>query len=303
MMKKIVSFALTLVLMAAIAVPAIALKYAGMNVELSQFTITSAPFRASDRSSGRVSFEDYVVQEGEGKISIHLLREGFTLGAPNGTPLTGAITATDIKDSKMDVIVTYKKGRDLVKSVMLDKKTGCIEIIFYDSLRSVSDKDYDMTVALRIDKQTVGSISLDGTVRNDTVEINDDAQTTTLEDGRVGEVNGFNRGVEIDIGMGVTIRTRLFDGRKIRAVVSREPDEADLLAIKQHPDIDNVIRLDTIGLVNSDAKITLAMDNKDYYVYDVNWKLIGRGGDELPLSAKYYLANKKLEIVSDIVVE
>lgn len=236
------------------------------------------------------------------EVRFQLYSEMFN--AANGVtpPAAGTkLTASDIRSSKIVVRSQIKGGSKTVSNISIENKTGSVIVEFVDEWVSTKEQDFEVFVYLTIDgkrNDEYGAYII-GTMANPEIEIYSDYEYVDLSNGYVAAAQEFVPRIEVDLGNGVSIFTKFFKDKKYYGIATREQDENALTVIAQHPDIDNVVTLKTVGLNSTGDVVRLDTDYSDYYVYDANLNYLGQSNEPLPYSTKYYLANKTLNIVEN----
>lgn len=249
-----------------------------------------------------------IIPNSEEVIYIYLTQEMFSWDDNSGTADGTVLTSSQITTGKLTTRVSTSSGSKSIDSITLSKRQGRIEIEFADELVSTSELDFEFTVYLNIDgsRQSDYAMTFYGTFENEIIDVYGDEDYVDLSYGMVAEAQEYNSSIEVDLGDGVSIHTKLFNGKKYYGTASRDPDEADDVVMTQYPDIDNVVTLKTVGLNSTGDVVRLDLDYGDYYVYDKDMNYLGQSNQLLPYSTKYYLANRQLDVTNtddDIIDE
>lgn len=212
----------------------------------------------------------------------------------------GNLSSAEIRASKIDVRSQIKGGSKVIKDIKLNTKDGRVEVKFVTEFVSTKEQDVEVFVYLTIDgkRQDDYGVTITGTVENTEVSVYKDYDYVDLAKGYVAVAEEFVPKIEVDLGNGVSIFTKLFKDKKYYGTATRDADQADDVVFAKYPDIDNVVTLKTVGLNSTGDIVKLATDYSDYYVYDKDMNYLGQSKEMLPYSTKYYLANKKLDVAS-----
>ena len=294
-MKKIVSLALAAVLALGMSATAFAAVDSGASINGMVGSLSLGYSASPGNDSVDLGTVD---PNSSAVIYIYLTQEMFSWDNNSGTADGTVLTSSQISSGKLTTRVSTSAGSKAIDSVTLDKRNGRIEIEFAEELVSTSELDFEFTVYLNIDgsRQSDYSMTFYGTFENDVIDVYGDEDYVDLSYGVVAEAQEYNSGVEMDLGNGVSIHTKLFKGKSYYGTATRESDEADDAVLKQYPDIDNVVTLKTVGLNSTGDVVKLDTDYSDYYVYDKDMNYLGQSNQMLPYSTKYYLANRQLDV-------
>lgn len=172
-----------------------------------------------------------------------------------------------------------------------------IVIPFADKLVSTESIDFEFIFTFRLRGEPfTHRITVTGTLENPSTPVYEGHDYVDLSEGRVAEAQDHIERIECDLGLGVSVFTKMFKGKSFYGTASRDDDDKDDVVYKQYPDIDNILHLDIVGLNSTGDVVKLATDYAKYHVYDKDFNYLGTADQMLPFSTKYYLANKKLDI-------
>lgn len=219
-------------------------------------------------------------------------------------------TAKAVKAAKVTVKSSLKSGSKFLDEVKIDDaqpttglgtttaKVACVVFNIVDPFVSTGDVDYNYTFYLAFDGKQDRNIDYhaEAQIIANTVPVDADTDYVDLSDGLVADVSAYVKAIEVDLGNGVILNTKLYNGKKYFGVASTDVSEDDDAIMSKYPSIDQVITLTTIGL-NAAGNIVTLEDCGDGYVYDKDMKYLGRANEKLPYSTKYYIST--IEIVSE----
>lgn len=293
-MKRIVSCALVTLLALSMTTAAFALdpgKITGMAESLS----------LGYSGSGGDAYLGEVYPQDERVEYISLYDTMFTWEGgdiPAATP--AKLTAAQIRAAKVDV----KSGRTnskVIESIAINAKESRVEIKFAKEYAGTGELDFDFDVFLTLDgrRQNDYGVNFSGTFRNPTVELYSGYDTVDISDGTVAEAMEYIPKLEVEIGNGVTVSTRMSKGKRVYGTTTRTPDNSDDEVFRDHPTIRDVIHLRTVGLNGSGNTVKLSAEYSGYYVYGKDLSYFGTGKDALEYSDTYYLSGKKLDIAGE----
>lgn len=213
---------------------------------------------------------------------------------------TDDLTMADVKTSKITVKQTVKSGPKAIKSVELKANSSgvaCILLKLADPFTSTKPLDFETNIYLSINnKRQSFTTNVTGTINNQEIYVDSDTDYVDLSSGRTATCEETTGKIEVYLGNDITIFTKMLKGKQYYGSVSRDPDSDDDAIFDEYPDVEDVYKLTTINL-NGSGK-TVQIDVGDgYYVYGKNLEYLGKTGELIPYSDKYYLAAKKLDIV------
>lgn len=247
-------------------------------------------------SNQTVSYTNTIVPFDKTKDYIDLFRSMFTW---NNSLTDARLSAAEIRTSKLAVRTSVSSGSKAVESVSIDNKNSRIEIKYVEEYVSTKDLDFNFTVYLTIDgkRYTDAGLTFVGTMANPITQVYADDDYVDTSYGQIAEAMDFVKDIEVDLGNGVSIFTKMFKGKKYYGTSSRDSDAEDSVVFSKYADIDNVVTLKTVGLNSTGDIVQLNTDYSSYYVYDKDLNYLGRSNELLPFSTKYYLANKEIDII------
>jgi len=223
---------------------------------------------------------------------IYLYDSMFTWDDGSTPETPELLSATQIRNGKLTVRTSNSQVLD---SVSIDKQKSRIEIEFMDELVSTKEKDFNFEIYLSIDgkRQSEYGMTFSGTLANEIIELDSDSESSDISDGAVLEALGNISKIEIALGNGVSIVTRLFEDNKVYGTTTRTPDGEDTGLMAMNPRIEGVIALKTVGIKGSGNIVKLGSEYSQYHIYDKDLAYVGTAGELLPYSDKYYLSNEK----------
>lgn len=242
------------------------------------------------------------------KIKIALTAKTFGI---NEDGKDAAVTASMIRKGKVQVRTKVAAGSNLFTTALKYEKVGdlgktaVIEVKFVDPFVSTKEKDFDFNVYLSVkgDRYDDLGANLAGKVTFETTEVFGDDDYVDLSKGQVAEAIEYNKAIEVDLGEGVIVNTKMFAGKKYYGIAKRDNDEKDDAVLAAYADIDSVYTLYTVGLTGSNNTVEFKDLDDSFYVYTKNAEgnlvLLGKSNEKLPVTSKYYLANKELVDVDD----
>jgi hypothetical protein len=231
-----------------------------------------------------------VVDEDEGASE----DEGETEVKPKPAPLTSA----QIKDARLTARATNSR---VLESVTVNARESRIEVKFLEELVGVKEIEFDFDIILSIDGKQYRDYAMNfsGTFSNLTMVVDDGTDYADISGGDVVEAMDYIRSIDLDLGDGILLNTRLSEGRKYYDTARRVPGDDHDAFMREHPSVEEAVVLKTVGLSGSASTVTLGRGLGDYYVYSEAGEYLGRGNDKLAYSDVYYLSSKELEIADD----
>jgi hypothetical protein len=223
--------------------------------------------------------------------------------------VTTYLTKTEVNAEKYTAQVKVAGSNTFIKStsptIKYDGATGAhpgaayIEIEFVNPLVSTSSKDFELTAYLRKAKAQSGiEYVLNGTFANLTQTVVDGDDYVYGVDYRVITADANIRKIEVELDYGVTITTRMTDGRKYYGHVSMDPTSADEAIMDKYPNIVEVYNLKTINLNPAGDVVRFGDDAMYAYTLDADGNLVflGRTNKALPYFTKYFLSTAALDL-------
>ena len=174
-----------------------------------------------------------------------------------------------------------------------------IEIEFVDPFVSTSSKDFELTAYLRANKSQTGiEYVMSGTFANLNQTVDEGDDYVYGVDYRVITANANIKKIEVELDYGLTITTRMVDGRRYYGHVSTDPTTADEAIMDKYPTIEEVYNLKTIGLNPTGDVVRFDDDSMFAYTLDANGDLVylGKTAAALPYFTKYFLSTKALDL-------
>ena len=263
------------------------------------------------------------------EIRIPLTADMFTFSDGKVAINNEATTFNEL--SKVRVRAEIRRGRAVLDYIQLDTdifagkpfitangttpsgKTAYISVMFAEDFVSVEDKDFDMTIYLRINGTSYRedlSIDLSGTMVTDVFELTAGTDYVNISDNMVVKAAEDIRGIELDLDNGVSVFANLKEGSKycgtskIVEGYSGEITESQLemVGIDIQPDLYGdivcVYKLSTVNLDGVRTKVRLDIgDNApqaEYHVYGEDFTYLGTTSGELKYSGLYFLARQRL---------
>lgn len=185
-----------------------------------------------------------------------------------------------------------------------------IKITTIDPFVSVNDVDYNVDIYFEIDGRTDNAyyFNISGNFTNHVTEVNSDSIEADSWAGQVIEATEYVGKITLvgNEDTDVYAHVKMQKGKKIYFVAAIDSNSADEAVFNKYPSIDWAYKVTQVGLNGYNGNfIELAGVDNTYYVYGKNadgaLKFLGRGGELLPLSAKYYVSTMKLDIEEETV--
>jgi len=175
------------------------------------------------------------------------------------------------------------------------KKTRAVKVEFIDDLISTSDLSYGIAVSFIFQKSQIeeSRISLIGTIKNKVIDVDSYDDYINLKPHEIILATENVTKLEIYAGNSISVRPRLEKNKKYYLKVRDEFLSEDRAFINKYPSIVAEISLTTINLNRAEVFI----DNyPECYVYDEKGAYLGMTETWLPLSKKYFVSEKQLNI-------
>lgn len=247
---------------------------------------------------GEDTGDNEIRPEGEYRIPIKILVSGGTN--------TNA-TKKDIKDDKVDVKLVATEGKNVYRDISIQHSSNntvsYVRVRMIENFVSTKDQDFNYEVQLRKDKDNHGDAEVvSGTFANASQKVSENDDYVYLGNKPVVEADDYVKSIEVELENGVSIFTKMFEGKKYYGKVTQDVKAEDDEIVSQYPAIDTIYYLSTIGLNSAGNTVKIDVDDK-YYVYNANMEYIGTTSEKLPYSTKYYLATEELEIEEEEEIE
>ena len=287
-MKKIVSIILAAVLVfviCAVAFAAAPVKIDGMAQDLS-FGYSG------DSDLGEVAPQDERVEYIELTDTMFTWDDGHEPSAP------APLTASQIRSAKLSVRASNHKVLD---SVTINNSKSRIEIKFLNELVGVKGLDFDFDVILSVNgrPQRENAINFTGVFANPVMEVDANTSYADVSDGTVLKAAERVKDIDLDLGDGVHIRTKLIQGKSYYASATHIFDDGRDAVMSENKAVTEAIVLKTAGLTPSACTVTLGAGLNGYYVYSQDGIFLGRGSDSLAYADTYYLSKEMLGIPAE----
>lgn len=299
-MKRIVSLVAVAALTIGLSMPVFAAestrtdKILAQNAYPSQITISgkSVNGSAGDYDLGTLTPQD------ENIIEIRLTEDMFEWDG-GGVGNADTLSASQISVGKVEVKYSAGTAKQILQSVSLDAKAGVVRVKFAREHVSTKALDFDFSVYLNVagKKQSSYTANFTGTFENDTVEVYGDEPYLSLE-GRVAQAMSGVSKIELDVGSGVSLYARLQNGKRYYAAAGINPDAKDERVFGDYSSVETAYTLNLIGFDSASDYVKLDVGG-GYEVYGDGMKYLGKSDGELPVSGKYYLSTKKLDVTGD----
>jgi len=291
-MKRILALVLTTVMVLGMATTGYALASTGAKID---GMVQSLSMGYSGSQGG--DFVDLGEVNPRDELEVHIDLYDAMFSWDDGTaPATPTrLSASQIRNGKLTVRANNNR---VLESVSINNRESRIEIKFLTESVSTKDIDFDFDVVLSIDgrRQSDYGMSFTGTFTNPVYEVDKGYESMDISDGVIIEAEEYVPKIELDLGNGVTVITKLFSGDKVYGTTTRTPDKADDDLMAKYPIIEGVIALKTQGLRKGANIVKLSREYDGYHIFDQDLNYLGNNKDLLPLADKYYLVDGKIEL-------
>lgn len=209
------------------------------------------------------------------------------------------LTASDVRTSNITVKHTVKAGPKAIESIDIKTSNDVAGVLvtLVDSYTSVKPLDFEVVITLYINgKRQSHTTTVEGTLTNDQQYVDSGDDYIDLSDGSVAVCEGNVTKIEAYLGENVSMFVRMVKGKSYAGVATTNPTDADIDMLVEYPDIVNIYTLTVDGLTGT-GKIVQIDSTQTLYVYDENLSYIGTTDSLLPFSNKYYVAEKKLDVI------
>lgn len=287
-MKRVLSLALVFALIFSLSATGYAATGKITGIEKAIDTNTS--YNYYDTKAGTVynfplTSDMFSWDDGSGKARDPVTRS--QLSNANITVRTSTLDNTVVK--KISIV-------DTTPEVTNKQRTATVQVEFVTEFASVSSKDFRFNVylAVKSNRSEASKITIEGTMENPIVPASSSTSYVDLSGGKVLEPSAYIRDLEVFLGAGVLLHTRVYSDRKYYGIAKEEVTSADSSVLDKY-DIDTIINLKTINFSTSGKIVTI--ENYDgYHVYGKDGKYLGTAPNLMEYSEKYYLSQKKISM-------
>ena len=221
-------------------------------------------------------------------------------GAPGGS-VTPALLAQN------NVTMGYETSHSqLVRSVTISTTahqgsiTSAVRVEFAENFHSLNSINFEISVYLSIAGTRIRSheVTLSGRFENQEVTVIAGDNFADISGGRVLVANANISNLEVYIGDGVSLHTRVISGRRYRAVATVGlATNADFNLADEHEGLSSAVRIRTFGFVAEQTRMSLDGIG-DYYVYSPDLEWLGRTSQRLDFRSLFYLSEERLDVQS-----
>jgi len=285
-MKKTLSILLVLVLTLCTAIPTLA---SGSEKRINGMTGSLTMGYHGDTWLGEINPQE------NRTVYIPLTDSMFAWDGDHNVATPGNLTGAQIRNARLTA--RSNANRNVVSDISINSRESRIEVTFAPELVKVKEIEFDFEVYLTVNGHSYrnNGISFSGTFANPVVEVYANDEIVDISDGTVAEAQEYIKSLDLEIGHGVTVKTRLSKDMRVYGTTTRTPDDADEDMFKENPAIDGVITMQTVGLDRSTNTVSLDGEYRNYHIYDADLAYLGVGRDALPFASKYYLATEIIE--------
>ena len=213
---------------------------------------------------------------------------------PQSTP--SQLSTSQIRTARLEAR-TSRSTSKVVESIAINAKESRIEIKFAKEYIGTRKLDFEFDVVLSVDgrRQSDHAMSFTGTFLNASIDVYDGYEDVDISDGTVAVAQEYLSKLDVFIGHGITVATRLSNGKAVYGTTTMTPTSHDEEIMKEYPGISEAITLRTVGFPSS-SKVKMGPEYTTYHVYDKDLNYLGKGKDTLDISDKYYLSTKELDL-------
>lgn len=219
----------------------------------------------------------------------------------------GFINKSTVKTDKLTFKVTTPSGKKALSgsqttSIKYDAAGNAyVEVKFAKPFVSTSSLDYEIEVQLFQDKVKVDTFEVSGTLGNAGVEVQGGDEYVSLVNGtQFADVKGYCKNLEMELQEDFFVYFNAFNGKKYYGYISKDIKDADQEISAQYPDIEYIYYLSQVNLAGSGTTVKINGEDSKMFVYNADLEYLGTTDDKLPISEKYYVSTKELDIESDV---
>jgi hypothetical protein len=162
---------------------------------------------------------------------------------------------------------------------------------------SVDTVDFETTLYLRVNRnrKTASDATFTGTFGHTIVNIDSYYDFYALDELTVIQPTEYIKLIELDLGGGIIMETKLFGNRKYFGYAVDEITNDDDAMVTKYPEIVSIIRLYTAGFTKS-GKTLRVEGYGDCYVYDRSGKYLGTTSQLLEYSDILYVTEERIDM-------
>ncbi len=305
-MKKVLSFIMAAALAVGMSTAAFAATPSAINTvkDMTLGTSTESTGTAKNEASSDF-YTDVINPQDETVIKFIITPEFFDWGT---TDEPTYVTKAHLDRAKITVSARKTKGFPAMKSIEIKSaakdKNAYVELKFVTEFVSVNKEAFEYDVRLMKDKKTVDgtNVKVYGDIENEIEEVDADNDSVETFDGVVVKATESVKGIELNAGNGVYVKTNMFEDCKYYVKAVMDLSKSDLELMEKNVPIEGIVTMKTALSKNATLRsAVVTFDIADtYYVYD-NKELLGTTNDKVPFRDKYYLTTSKIDMGGGVV--
>ncbi|WRS26709.1 hypothetical protein U6B65_10190 [Oscillospiraceae bacterium MB08-C2-2] len=252
----------------------------------------------TEKSNG--SLDDLEVRA-DGSILLSL--DGAVVPQKDKSDKAYPINEANLKSSKIKVQRTISSGSNAIRDIDFytdSNKVTYVRVRFIKEHISTKAIDFSIKVYLAQDgKRQSTYAELVGKLENEVELVESDRDYVDLSSNIVAEADGYNSKVEVYGGNGVSLVTKMMDGKKYYFTVNMEVSASDEKMLNKYSDL-MVYNLNQSGFSTGGKMVKFDLSGDKFYAYNDKGEAIGTTADLLPFSSKIYLSEKKLDVATAV---
>jgi len=212
------------------------------------------------------------------------------------------VTLAQLRQNNVTVTHSIRQSQvleavTLSTMVHAGQSTASVRVEFVEEFANVNRREFELTIHLLLNnvRSDDSRIVLRGDFENEEVTVSQGDNFVKISDGRVLVARDNISNLEIYLGSGVTIFTRVVSGQRYYATARTGIINADIPIIERHPAIQHAVRLRTAGIVPIFTRVSLR-DIGNYYVYNASGEFLGHTTELLPFVNLFYLSSERLDV-------
>ena len=223
-------------------------------------------------------------------------------------PETNAVTKSQLDSARITLRTQVVKGSRVFNTSEIrienrnggaltnNKTTAHVIVPFVESLATTKEEEFEIRLFLHVAgrKASETEITLEGYMVLNMEYVSKDDEYYDVSDGSIVEATETISKFGLDVGCGVTVYTNMMRGQKYGGVCTSDVQPGDRFLEKFPNEFVTMLQLNMVNVTSGEAVIEFS--GGSHYVYDGNGKYLGREGERVPFSSKYYLFSRQVDL-------
>jgi hypothetical protein len=210
------------------------------------------------------------------------------------------VTSTQIRGVTVDsrnLNTKIMKAPTIAQRTVDGVKTMCVVVEFVNPWVSVDTVEFECLLFLRLNRtrKTESEFDFSGTFGHEVISIDSSYDYYAMDEVTVIQPDEYIKEIELDLGGGVTMETKLYGNRKYFGYAVDEITNEDDAMVTKYNDIVSIIRLYTAGLTKTGKSLRIS-GYEDCYVYNKSGKYLGDTSQLLEYADVLYISENKIDM-------